>query len=416
VAHVSVTTQTPTGQWVDLDPVAWPMRRVAGEPVAGFRWAAGGPGVEVSYHDLDGRRVAGAGGAMQIRTWEPQVLGNMSLSTGPIGPTLYSGRVGVAEDGYADVFGPEGQEDEPHMVAVPPDDEHGPRVLALPGYEHDLFRRGAVVEGAPAVSQFGEIFRYSGDLDLWVPSERYLGDAPLGSLRDRLRQGWLRLRKRVRRVLQPVINVGRKIVQGVRKVGAAILNSKIVQRLLGATLRVFGIPARATRALMAAAGDMMRRGGIIELFRLLKRDPKAALRMLAGSVAAAGKAALGLRLPQLRGFAGVEDGGPAGCYEVLQDDGQRYHAAPVAALAGLPGVFSGGIVVTPTPTPGSYYTAKPGDSLLGISGAAYGLKAGDSERLRRAGWIGASPQENPLRHRIFPNRLPLSARVWKLTA
>lgn len=414
IAHVSVSAQTPDGRWVDLDPVAHGLHTVPGEPVAGFRYAAAGPGVEVRYYELDGRQT---GGVRPVAGEGARMLMGLSLDTGPIAPTLYAGRVGVADDGAADVMGVEGEEAEPFLVATPPDDTLGPRVLAMPGWEHDLFRRGVVVEGAPAVSQYGEEFRYSGPLDLFVPASRYLHPmgAPIG---QRMRDAWVRFRKKAARVLQPIVNVGRKVVQAGRKVAAGLLNSKLVQRILSNVLRIYGVPARATRAIMGAAGDVMRRGGLIQLFRLLRRDPKAALRMLADSVAAAGRAAVGVGgARRLSGFAGLADD-VAPCYAVAQD-GQQFHAQPVAALAGLPGVFGADPVVTPKPTPGSYYRAQHGDSVLSIAGAAYGLGPGGA-RLARAKWIANAATNAPIRRapkgdfetKNFPKGLPRLEPVW----
>ena len=404
-AHVSVTTRTPAGEWVELDPVAWPRHSRAGEVQPGFNWAVTGPGVTVEHFDLEGKPVgAGTGGSM-FGGFGAYAIPGM----GSPAPTYYAGFVepNPDEGGELDVGPIESVEPEGHLVAVSPEDTLGPRVVAMPHDEADMFRRGACVDGATGVTQFGEIVRYCGARDLWIP-ENATDAAGVGFgswWGDRFKRRAKR-RKKIKRFFQKVGRGIKRVAMAVgkaaRKVVGAVLSSKIVQRILARTISAFGVPAILSRKIMAIAGKFVQQGGLIKLFKMLRKDPKGALRMLAASVAAAGRGVLSA-LPELGapgGFSGVGGGFGAFAgvgydddpvlYEVEQD-GQRYHAAPVAALAGLPGVASfGALEITPTPTPGFYYQVTAKDSgLLDLAGRAYGLKPG-ADRLERAQWIANS--------------------------
>lgn len=406
LAHVSVTATTPRGERVELDPVAYPHERAPGEELAGFNWALTGPDVRVSFFHV------GGGSAMRGIPVGEQVR---------IPRTVFAGRVGRGEDGLADIF-PAEEETEGHMVAVPPGDDLGPRVLACPGWEANMLRRGVVVEGAPAVSQFGEVFRYSGPLDLWVPGESYIeGATALGAIGDRLRQGWARVRERVRRVVRKIGGVAKKIGQGVRRVVAGVLNAPLVQRLIARAISIFGVPAVAGRAMLGAAGELIRRGGLIGLFRLLRKNPKAALHMLADTVAAAGRAAVGApRLSALSGTACMSDlGDGSDALDVEHEGVGRYAVQPVSAIAGLEGAFGAGLTLAPQAAPGSWYLARSGDSLLEIAGAAWHLGPGEA-RLERAKWIARAAANQPILRppqgafetQHFPAGLPALTPRW----
>lgn len=408
-AHVSVTARTPAGQWVELDPVAYPRHSRPGEAQPGFNWAVEGPGVRVEHFDLEGKpsSQSGEGGSMFGAYTNP----------GPRTPhsTYFAGFVepNPNEDDGWDVGGVESIEPEGHLVAVGEDDTLGPRVVAMPHDEADMFRRGACVDGATGVTQFGEVVNYCARRDLWIPQGS--DDAPMGFFGNRAER---RAKRKARRVVRrrKIGKFFKKIGQGIkrgamaigkaaRKVVGGILSSKIVQRILARTLSAFGIPAILSRKLMAVAGKFVQEGGLIKLFKLLRKNPKEALRMLAGSVAAAGRGILSAvpdMSPQLAGFgaydfggafgafAGVDEEDDAWVYQVDQD-GHRFHAAPVAGIAGLPGVASFGVLeLAPVPTPGAYYQVSGADKgLLDIAGRAYGFGPG-SDRLERAKWISAA--------------------------
>ena len=61
--------------------------------------------------------------------------------------------------------------------------------------------------------------------------------------------------------------------------------------------------------------------------------------------------------------------------------------------------------LSPEPTPGLFYSIRAGDTLLGVAGRAYGLKAG-SERLEAARWINGARYNDRFRGnptQLFPD-------------
>jgi hypothetical protein len=394
--HVAVEVETPTGERVDIDPVAYPRHGVQGEP-AGFGWGASGPDVLVRLVEL---AEPGEGSGMGAVRRARRVRGPRRAR---------NPRVRV--DG-----GPRAS----HWVAVDPRDRGGPRVLAMPGSAAAVFRNGLVVDGAPAVDQYGSAYQYSANLDMWVPASQY------GRIR-RQRPGLVRLRRGFQRV-----------VQGARRVVGKVLSNKWVARVVGGALQAFGIPLPLTIAMLRAVGGVMKSGGIIKLIRLARKNPREALRTLAKSVFDAGQGKLfekfGLK------FSGVDDL-EAEPFHVTQPGGATF-AAPVAMFLGLGEVqpdaslyqladdvedldlpretaesFSDNLVTTPTPTAGSYYKVQSGDTLLKIAGRAAGVGAG-AARLAYAQAIAAHPTnagtlrapKNDFERDNFPLGLPSLAK------
>ncbi len=384
-AHVSVTARTPAGDLVDLDPVGHPEHR--------FGWAVDGAGIQVEHFDLDGRPVA-LGGA-------PPMMGHAFPVSMPQLQPLAFGGYGYLGDIVANTPGTYllgidevAQMPRQHLALVHPADTRGPRVIAIPEWHASIFRRGAAWHGTPGVDQFGDAWVFDQEQDLWVPSAVHSRGRPMGAWDFGRRR--LRLFRRIGRFLRRVVG---RVVKGVRRVVGKILSSKLAQRILSRILMAVGVPPPATRALMAASGSILRRGGLIKLLRLARKSPRKALQFLAKAAAEAGKAAmlpaLGIKVPGLSGPDGVGD---RETMYAVQTAGGSYHAVPVAALAGCPGVYEfGQLDVADTPTPGKRYRIRKGDTLLGVTGKAYGLGSG-AERLKRSKWINDA-EANQVFHR-----------------
>lgn len=386
-AHISVTARTPRGDLVDLDPV--------GHPDKGFGWAVDGPGILVEHWDLDGRPVALAGAATMGAAYNLQ-----PLEYGGFGYAHDLGECPSAGPGTYMVGVDEFQQlPRQHLALVHPHDTRGPRVLAIPEWSARVFRRGAAWHGTPAADQFGDPWAYDADQDLWVPAATWQRSNPMGAWggtdfgRRRFRF-FRRIGRFFRRIGRGVKRVAKAVVRGARRVVGRILSSKLAQAILSRVLVAVGVPPPATRALMAASGSILRRGGLIQLIRLARKSPKAALKFLAKAVAEAGKAAmlpkLGIKLSGFSGDDGIADAANDQTYHVQTSYGS-YYAVPVAALAGCPGVYEfGQLEVSDVPVPGRWYRIRKGDSLLKVAGKAYGLGAG-GERLERSKWINEVP-------------------------
>lgn len=373
-AHVSVVARTPRGEMISLDPV--------GHPEHGFGWAAPG---RFDLFDMYARPAT----TLLFGSGEPmQAFGSYDASTVPDHTRTFFG----AFDESMSVV-PRRATNHPHWCAVRMGDVDGPRVLAIPLRYQKLFMRGFAVDGVPAVDEFGNVYRYDADRDLWIDNSlarsnlaalpEYMGG--LGGTFERMGAYGRRRGRRRGRARKFFRRVGRGIRKVAKRVIAPILKSRVAQNLVGGALQIVGIPRRLTKAIMAAAGELIKRKGIIGLIRLIRKNPKAALRL----VAQAGRA--GLR-------AGARMFGPdemPPMQYALQQGGATFPAQPVAMLMGVPGVWAmGDLDVASTPTPGQWYRVKSGDTLLGVAGRAYGLKAG-GERLRRARWINRANANAP---------------------
>lgn len=145
-----------------------------------------------------------------------------------------------------------------------------------------------------------------------------------------------------------------------------------------------GAPPQLTRGVMAAAGQILEKGGIPALIRTIRRDPRAAAKLVAKAAKAGGMAAANP--------FGAELAAQPSVYRVTQD-GVSFPAVPVMAMAGVPGLISlGQLEVTAAPTPGQFYRVKKGDNLLKIAERAWGDRG---TRLMHARWINAVQANRP---------------------
>jgi hypothetical protein len=385
--HVAVIARTPDGRVVSLDPV--------GHPKHPFGWALEGPIVEI--YDLAGQRADHApfGGitpmscrcsaAPSSRLAGVPDVDPYRVANGETYLSTYDGRPVARLRGR-------------HYAAVPLGDVDGARCLAVPAKAAALMSRGVVLDGTPAVDDLGHSYRYDAGRDIWV-ADRLHGtrlatlagvDGGLSGFADRMKDRWRRRIAVARRVVGRVVRV-------VRGVAARVLQSRAAQIVVGNALRAIGVPAKLTKGVMAAAGSILRQGGLVGLVRLLRSNPRAAAQLVARAAKEGVRA--GMRL------AGEPaDSGPS--YHLVTQSGRHFVGQPIEAISAVPGWYElGDIEIQPTPTPGSWYRIRKGDSLLAVAGKAYGLKSG-SERLARARWINESnpklvdPQEN--RSKMFP--------------
>lgn len=335
VAHVSTIVRTPTGQMVSVDPV--------GHPDHDFGWAMPAPDVQLYTLSGDPAPFHDLGSIMTC----PQCAIPTLLAGVDCQPTAQARR---------------------HWVATRYTDTLGPRVLAMPKRHHDMFLRGLAIDGTPAVDEHGLGYTYDARRDLWL-EDGLAGDMQgLGKLGD----GWRRFKRRtagIRKFIQ-------RVAKPLRKLQAKILKSKFAQNAVGVALMSVGIPRAATKAVLEASGDILEKGGLPALIRLIRKNPKAAMQM----VARAAKSGL-KRATQL---TGIDDEIP-GFY--LEQNGGSTYAQPVMALVGVPYVGDlGELDVTSIPKPGSWYRVRRGDSLLTITSKAYGVPTGN-ERFKKAKWI-----------------------------
>lgn len=326
--HVSVVAETPRGERVSLDPV--------GAPDHPFGWAL--PSDREQLFPV-------RGGPMYLQ-------------------------------------GLEQRPDAWHYTATRPDDARGPRILAMPGWAKRYFDLGLAVEGCPAVDQYGQAYYYDGGVDLFVPAgQRCTCQTPMGAIprRARRRKGpHVRRRRVVGRVLRRVVHGVGRIGRKVGNVAGQLARSPAFQQLASMGMQAVGVPAPVTKGALAAGGNLNAAGGVRQLAKLARRDPGRAL-SLAAQAAAAGAQAAGGRMP----FGAVE----------CQQMGTPFTASPVLAFVGVDGVYGfGQLDIAPTPIPGRYYRVKYGDSLLEVTGKAYGIGSG-SERLRRSKWINNANQQ-----------------------
>lgn len=285
-------------------------------------------------------------------------------------PTLFSG----IESGFA----PRRQTRIGHWCATPHSDAMGPRVLAIPERFHRLFMNGIVVDGTPAVDEHGNSLRYDIKRDLWVDDR--LGKSQAGAMGagffQRMARRWKKRIAGVRKVIQ-------RIAAPIRKITAKLMKSKIAQNIVGVALMSVGIPRAATKAVLEMSGQILEKGGIPALVRMIRRNPKAAMQMVAQAAKAGIK-----RATQI--FSGIEEFGQ---YEIQQSGG-RCTGHPVMALVGVPYVADfGELDISAKPAPGRWYRIKKGDSLLTVAQAAYGVPTG--QRLARARWINDAHANQP---------------------
>lgn len=359
-AHVSAIVRTPTGEWVSVDPV--------GHPKHPFGWALDPRAGGVSYFHLDGRPAQ-----------QPRGRGN-----------------GATTMAQTFLSGPEGQSSSirhsPHVVLTHPGDNRGARTLGLPLWHHRIMSRGAVLDGTPAVDQYGEQYEYAAPDDMWVPMSGWFK-----RMRRKMKKRWARRRKKVRRLFKrtrvgrAMLRAGKRIRKGVRKVAKAIgrsrvfkflrkakariLGSKVVQAIASTALQAFGVPRAATRAVLAREAKIAKMGGRAKLVELLAAGKrKEAAKFMMKSLKAAGKGAIppALRAAMRAGrkirrrLSGPEES-DSGLELVMVQDGAMYTVAPVEEMTGLRGVVELGQLETLTTVePGTFYKIQKGDTLLGI--------------------------------------------------
>lgn len=351
ISHVSTIVKIPGGRHVSIDPV--------GHPHYPFGWAV--PSNQVEIYTLSGQP------ALVQPTKE---LSGMNIASTVSYPTLFSG---------VDTYLPKRQTQIGHWCACPKGDHRGPRVLAMPDRFHRLFMSGIVVDGAPAVDENGESYRYDALRDIWIDDRvaKSQAGAMGAGFFSRMRRRWKKRIAGVRKIIQ-------RVAQPIRALIAKAALSPVVQNVVGAALMSVGIPRAATKAVLEASGEILRKGGIPALIRMIRKDPKAALRM----VAQAAKSGL-KRATQI--FSGIEDEPQ---YTVYQSGGQ-FSGQPVMALVGVPYVADfGEVEISEAPSPGRWYRIKKGDTLLSVTSAAYGVPAG-SQRLARAKWINEAHANAP---------------------
>lgn len=92
-----------------------------------------------------------------------------------------------------------------------------------------------------------------------------------------------------------------------------------------------------------------------------------------------------------KGMSGLDDDGRYVCTQ----GGCTFEVAPVCNITGVPGLAMGELDVESSPTPGSWYRIKKGDTLFGITSKAYGVKPG-SRRLKMARWINSARANRPM--------------------
>jgi hypothetical protein len=360
-AHVSAVARTPRGEWVSIDPV--------GHPTHGFGWALEPQGGQVRWFDLRGR---------------PTHAPRARPGAKPMPATYYSG---PEETSYETV-----RKEPSHVVLTEPGDARGARTLGIPLWHHNLMLRGAVIDGTPAIDQFGDQYEYDSGNDVWVPLGRW---RPF----RRLRKRFARARKRVRRIFKKtrvgraVLRAGKRIRKGVRRVAAAvgrsrvaqlfrrakakILSNRIVQGIAANALQALGVPRAATRAVLEREAEIARRGGRAKLVELLAAgNRKGARDFMIKTIKAAGRGAIPpmlrkqlMKSKKVRQMLSGPDALAEGQEMVMVQDGAMYTVAPVEQLSGICGVDLGQIDAKNTVEPGTFYKIQKGDTLLEIGQA-----------------------------------------------
>ncbi len=407
-AHVSVVARLPDGNMVSIDPV--------GHPTHEFGWAM--PAQHVSLFDIED-------GTMQEEQGASSAMGNIEGNE----MTAETYFMRTLPDGDLQL---QGATTRGHWCAVSANDGYGPRSLSVPMRGYRMLKRGLALDGLPAVDENGKIYRYCANRDLWIDqglqrvphlqkSKSFGGvlddippqfRGPFGGRRDRRRRRKERRKRRRARVRKFFQRVGK----GFRKVLAKVMNNKWVQRVVGGILRAFGVPAKLTRGVLAAGASLIKQGGIVKFIKLLKKNKKLAMRLIANA-AKAGLKGAGLDIDRFKkrrmsGFGSingqeVELVGMGALYdhESTPDNvgtfyalsqavpgrqgwSNQFAAAPVVSITGMAGVYEiDENNIATTPTPGMWYTIQRGDNLSNVARRAYGTSGGTN--LKRMRWINA---------------------------
>lgn len=371
-AHVSVIVRTPTGELVSVDPV--------GHPKHPFGWALQTDDVRI--FDLDGSPAPG---------------GQTFSGDDSVEPATY----------YTDVLGrPTSKARRTHWAATHAGDTRGPRALAIPKRLHRMMLRGVMVDGCPAYDDNGNGYTYDANRDLWIDDRLHqtrLGgiDEAFGGVRGRRRRRSRRRRRRSRRSSRSrsatrsrrktrrqkrratVRRVVGRVAKPLRKLQAKISKSKLVQGAASGLLSIYGVPPQLTRGVLEASGELFERGGLPAVIRLLRKDPRAAARLVAKAAKAGVKRSVRGGLAS-RFLSGVDEPGRA--YMMTQGD-RQFFAQPICALAGVDGLYElGALEVADVPTPGMWYRIQAGDSLLKVAERAWDDRG---SRLDHSKWINA---------------------------
>lgn len=413
-AHVSVIAKTPRGELVSVDPVGYPEHP--------FGWAATPPQGTVEVFELEGagESMSGLSGvSSEFRTWFHD----------------HHNGTRVARK-------------RPHVVAVAANDDRGARVLALPQWAHRVFKRGLVVPRARGYDQFGQLYEYTSGQDMWFPVGNPAeppANEPLGGRAERLarrkrrranraarrearqekrgvrrkkrKERWQRVKAKAKaffvKVRKGIARVFKKISQSkigkfFRKLKTKFLRNPLVKRAISTVLSAFGVPRKATEAVLEREASLAERGGRSMMAALVAEGKWGEVaKMVGGSFVDAAKSVV----PGLSGFEGEALGelpNTAGCrYQVIQG-GRRYHVAPVMAMSGVPGVYlAGQLEISDTPQSGRWYRIQPDDTLFGVVSAAFGVGPGN-ERLKIAKWINAAAANKCL----HTDEIPEKEKSW----
>ena len=217
-----------------------------------------------------------------------------------------------------------------HWCAVPRNDGDGPRALTVPQRQYNLIKKGMMSHGMAGVDELGKQYSYCADRDLWIADklrrvQRLRKPSALGGVIDHDEfgdefsgglgayginydefgstdlmtypfSGWRERRakrkksrsSRRKKRRAKVRKFFKRVGKGFRKVLAKIMNSKWVQNAIAGILQAYGVPTKLTKGVLAAGASIIKQGGISGFIRLLRKDKKAAMRM----IAQAGKAGL----------------------------------------------------------------------------------------------------------------------------
>ncbi len=283
--HVHVLAKTPRGETVSLDPV--------GHPAHPFGWML--PAQNAQIYDL---------------TASPAGLGCLPCLAGTPAPRARAqhGRTQLVRVGNA------------------------ARTLAVPRYycEH---RPGRQVPSVIAIRS-GQMSRYGAEHglqgvdehdQLWQLDAENRVFVPLGA--------WSDVRRRWRKRAKFVTSRAEKVGDVARGALAKVYGSNAVMGIVSGILQPFGVPASATKAVMAAGADIIKTTGILKFVREMKRDPKFVLRLLAK----AGKQGLirsGALPPQaVAMMSGIDDR-----VAVIRRNGQMIALQPLGIIVELAAV------------------------------------------------------------------------------
>jgi len=361
--HVAVLARTPRGELVSVDPVGHPEHR--------FGWAQDADQVEL--WNMDGQPVD-----LSIERLEQHLAPFLQ----PKGPAMYGRSTALALGhlpspshqtmlGGLDARGITFRTaaNAPHYCRTIMGDCDGPRVLAVPMRHLRLLKRGVVSDGIPAIDERGRQYFYHAGHDLWI--DQRLAHTPLGRLpesmggiRDWFKKLGRRIKGAFKKVGRFIRRVGKKIVKAARWVASKVMGSKVVQKIVGGILQMYGIPSRLTQGVLAGAASFISQGGIMGFIRALRKGGK---KMAFAMLAKAGRAGL-----QRAGvMAGPDDASAWAPVHELYQGGRVVPVQPVMGMVGVPGADElGALEIQDEPQRGHWYRVRKGDTLTTIAGKA----------------------------------------------